>query len=602
MLASHAMLEAARKRGGVDLSRLLVALLLILCLAKVCLLFVLAVNSRYATDEYGQAEYSRYLGDFYQQFDPIKNVLYAYFFQLAHGLSDDSVELMLTARLQGFALALGMIALCYSISRRLGAGRSASLFSVFVLLSFSTFMERAFRVRADTLAVFLALAGLWVALGADGKPIKWRGLARWLHAFGAGLLVGAAFLSTQKAAYHALALGLGYLVVGIRSAWTRESPRLRATGTILAPAAVFSSGWAASVLLYAVYFGGTDFPRTLKVVFTAPLRIALHGDEAYQDLWIFVYQTLTRNQLAYGLCFIGLALAVFRFRRLAPRQLLALTVGSVLTVLVLRHNQPWPYVFVLLIPFLAPWSTEVVHGLRPRARKPELDGDGQGLERRQTVALLLLAGALALSFPRNFFVLRYDNLAQDRVASKAEAMLGSQDSYADGVGMIPTRHRAGDRWWWDAATQIEIRRAALRGDFTAVQETFDDRPKLWIINYRVQALEPLLGPRLEASYVRVDPNILLAGTRLVTGAEREFVAMWPGPYRLYGVDGRPLDLPFQVDGREVRGEIPIAAGPHLVQFAGPTPGEAFLLPDGLELTGPLPATLPPRPLFSQVYQ
>lgn len=603
MLASHAMLEESRGRERVDLSRLLVVLLLALCITKVCLLLSMAVGSRYAADEYVQAEYSRHLGDFYQRFDPIKNVLYAYYFQLAHRLSDDSVELMLTARLQGFALALGMIALCYAIARRLGGSRPASLSAAFVLLSFSTFMERAFRVRADTLAVFLALAGLWVALGGWREPEGRRGPGRWLHAFGAGLLVGAAFLSTQKAAYHALALAVGYLAVGIRSRWTRSGsrPRWRDAATALAPAVLFSGGWIASVVAYAVHFGGTDFPRILVVMFTSPLQVALHGDEVYEDLWVFLYQTLTRNQLAYGLCFMGLALALVRFRRLDPRKVLALVVAMVLTVLVLCHNQPWPYVFVLLIPFLAPWSTEVVGQLSPRAGHGELDADGEGLGRREVVVLLLLTGVLTLSFPRNFFFLRYDNLLQDQVAARAEAMLGPGDSYADGVGMIPTRRRAGERWWWDAATQIEIRRAALRGDFTALQETFDDRPKLWIVNYRVQALDPLLGPKLEASFVRVDPNILLAGTRLTSGEARRFPAVWAGPYRLYDPMGRALTSGFQVDGHEVRGVAHLEAGLHTVTWTGSATDEALLLPSDLRLTGPIPAEAPPRPLFAQVY-
>lgn len=602
------------------LPRLLGPLLLVLCVTKVCLLLVAAVNSRYVADEYIQADYSRYAeaGGFYDSFQPIKTVLYAYYFRAARELADSSVELMFFARLQGFVLAVGMVLLVYAITRRLGADRVSALFAVLVLLAFSNFMERSFRVRSDNLATVFALAGLWVAVGKDAAlPVR-QALRRSWRPLVVGLLVGAAFLSTQKAVYHALALGLGYLALGARlgarrtrapedpSAAPETAGRLSRGLSALAPAALFSAGWVVSVLLYAVYFGGTGVLRVLERVFLAPRQVALHGGEVYRELWVSLYHTVHRNQLALGLCLLGLVLALRRWRRLDPRQALSLVVAAVLTVLVMTHNQPWQYVFVLMLPFLAPWALEVIDWLAPAGASPRRPA--------RPAVIALFAALLLLSFPRNFYALRLDNSEQDRVAARAESLLAPGERYADGLGMLPNRPRAGERWWWDAATKIEISRAAARGDFTVLHETLDDQPKLWLITYRLHDLRSLVGPFLSSSYLPVDPNILLSGAPVDRDGETRFVAAWAGRYGLYDRDGKPLAVPFRIDGREVSGEVELAVGTYRLQLGpatgaatgpatGPAsgPASAVLLPAGLSLAGPLPAPGPPVRLFADVY-
>lgn len=601
MLASRLMPQEPRGHRSVDLPRLLVVILLILCTTKVCLLLMMAVTSRYVADEYQQAGYARQIETgFYQALDPVKTVLYAYFYRFAHQVSDSAVELMLVARLQGFVLALGMALLVFGATRRLGGGRTEGLFAVWVLLSFSTFMERAYRVRSDTLATFLALAGLWVAVGdrrgsdstADRPPSLRRPLL-------VGLLVGAAFLSTQKTAYHALAFGLGYVGVGLRDALSGgvAASKLRDLLRSLLPAVSFCGGWAVSVLAYAVYFGGLDALHVLSVVFLDPLEFALHADEAYGNWWMFLYQTFNRNQLAYGMCFAGLALALVRWRRLPSQRLLALTVALVLTLLVLNHNQPWPYVFVLLLPFLAPWSVEVVDWLAPRETS-----HGSSQSGRRAAVLLLFTAILVLAFPRNFFFLNSNNRLQNQIVAKAEALLGPEDHYADGLGMIPTRPRAGEQWWWDAATLIAIRNSAAKQDFTVMNDTFLDQPKLWIINYRVEAVEFLLRSSFPLSYVAVDPNIYLAGSRVPPGETVELVAPWTGVYELYGADGEPRDGELLVNGRRVSSPVALEAGPYHLELADPETEDRFLLPAGSRLDGPLPAQSSPRSLFEGSYR
>ncbi len=565
--------EPARR---VDLRRLFLLAAAVYCAAKLALLAALAWNTQFVMDEFSQAAYSiRIPAGFYENLDPQKTVLYVYFYQLARLLSDGAVELMHLARVQTLGLALGMLGFAYATLRNLGARRAEALFAVCVLLSFSNFMERSFRIRSDNVAVFLACAALWLA---TRRGVESRGAA-----LGAGVLVGAAFCSTQKAAYFFAAFALAYLLHWV-VAWRRHGP----SGRALTPGLAFGAGWVAAVLAYAVYFGGAGFTRVLAMIFSSPAEVALHADEFYTGLSRYIGQTLIRNPLAYALCLAGLLAAARRWKALSDARRLALVVSLVMTVLIALHNQPWPYVFMMALPFLALWSGEAVEQLAPA---PE----------RRAVTMLVLTALLAVSLGRNVAYLDNHNLYQCLVVAQAESLLGPEDRYADGIGMVATRHLAAGSDWWDAMNATLLRRAAQAGDHSAVDRIFRDRPRVWIDTYRLQALAPFLEPYFEDAYVRVYPNVLLAGRQIAAEPAR-FVAWWPGAYRLYGEDGQPLDRPYLLDGRELRGETRIDAGVHQVALAPPSEESvAFLLPAGLTLP-PLPARGRPISLFARVYE
>jgi hypothetical protein len=45
-----------------------------------------------------------------------------------------------------------------------------------------------------------------------------------------------------------------------------------------------------------------------------------------------------------------------RIAELGQRQRIALIFSVVITVLVFAHNQPWPYVFIMALPFMSLWA------------------------------------------------------------------------------------------------------------------------------------------------------------------------------------------------------------------------------------------------------
>jgi hypothetical protein len=540
------------------------------CALKLALLAFAAAHVQFSMDEYHQGGHTNLIAGFYRTFDPIKSVLYVYWYSLARRLTHDTASFMLGARLQSLLLALAVVAMVFHLARRLGRDRLAALFTVAVLLSFSNFMERAYDIRADTVALAFVVLALVVAVGGEPRPAR---------AALVGLLVAAAFLCTQKALYSVVAFGLAWL---LGSAAPRH-PRWTLT-------TAYAGGWGAGMIAYGIWFGGLHFARVLHMVLWSPLQYARHGGDLYPGLRLhFLVQTLARNPVAYALAVAGLILACRRWRRATDNERFAIAVSLVLVPLVFAHNQPWPYELVMALPFLSLWAVELPSSLQAR-----YGGDA---------GVWLLGACLLLvpTVPRNFDHLRYDNAFQNRVSEQAEALLGPRDCYADGIWMVPSRRHCTRAWLWPGEL-LDVADARLRGEPTEIDALLAAQPKLWILNYRLDALRVVLGEPLRRGYVRVYPNVMLAGAAIVAGQETVFDNRWAGRYRLYDRDGRPSDAPFLLDAAKATGEVAIDLGRHrLTPADGDSTPVRFLFPADVAVPGPLPVRAPPYPLFENIY-
>jgi hypothetical protein len=564
-------MESTSRAGRVD-SGLWIAsgACVLLILVKVPLLVLASLRARIVMDEFFQAAFSIVIPDgLYRGYDPVKTVLYAYVFDLARSVTHDAASLMLAARVEGLVLALFVALLVGWMGRRLGGTAAESAFSVAVLLSFSNFMERSFRVRSDSVSVFFIASAMMAA--------TWSGVRA--AAF-SGLLAGAAFLSTQKAALAVAALGVGW-------AWGALRPTSRALA--IRETLAFAAGISSAILGYVAWFGGlgTGALAVLRMVFVSPLRFAAHALGIYGGLDIYVTQTFTRNLIPYALCAAGVIFAAHRFRELPDGARRLLVVAVVVPPCVFFGVQTWPYVFVLPIVALSVFSFEVPRALARRA---------PGLASR---VLLVLVAALVLSVPRNLRYVRASNEDQLSIVREVESLLGLEDRYLDGTWMIATRRHVG--WiWWDAQAVGVVVEAARRGDFSELDAAFAEQPKVVILNYRTQTLAPLLARYVVRSYVRVSPNVLLSGVQINGAGETPFESRWAGRYRLYDGKGQPWNTALYMDGNAVDGELQVGLGRHRVALRDLT-GPGFLLPAGLRLPGSLPETRPPRDVFHGVY-
>lgn len=535
--------------------------------AKIILLFILAWNTRFVMDEFVQLGWAKFLND--QLFVtnwPVKAVGFAMFYKLAHLIGWDARSTLLIGRLGTALLACGTIALIYGCARALGKERPVALAIVLVMVSFSNIMERIFRTIAEPLAVFFAAASLFVVLRGQGKA---RAIVL------AGFLTGLAFLTTQKSIYFNVALGMALVGSALIE---RRIVRALTQGALLV------AGWLMAIAAYCLVFGGSDFAAVAKQMFLAPADNAFHGADPYGSLRIYVLQTLTRNAALYLFCAIGLVIGVLRIRRLDNPGRVALIFTLFITVFVFSHNQPWPYVFVMALPFLALWSVELFEcdAIRPLYR---------------TTAAAAMAIAIAMSFAVNLLYLRHDNRQQLDLVTRAESLLDVNDPYFDGVGMLPNRREASGVWLDRNAVQQTLHDGKLSAAFRMFE---DSPPKLLIWTYRLDAIESVVGQQINAGYVRVSPNLWLAGRRLVPGQPVKFMVPLAGTYRLYREDGQSVEGTVDVGGTAYGSPIHLNAGPKAVTLIARSNETLLLLPAG-SYVGRFSAGPDNKALFSGVY-
>ena len=547
--------------------------------AKLVFLVALALNSAFVMDEYWTVVHGLFgLDRLYKDIWPAKTVLYAPVFRIPHLVGEGAVEVMLVARALMSAVALGALGLLYLVARQIGRSRLDAAFIVALVLSFRSQIEWAFLARPEPLALLYAMAALWLATRGRG------GLGLCLAA---GLVSGMAFLTLQKAAYFNLALGLALVGDGVaRRAWRDAA----------ASGAALVLGWGLVVGAYYLFFValGADLGQMLGYSLAGPaLQNALVGYQAYGDgLRSFLVRMVGNDLLLYLLCAAGLVMSGSRLRRMASPERRAWIFSVVIAILVFSHRSPWPYNFILAVPFLGLWGAVPFHAMPAARRVPRLAAFG------------ILVGAL--SFFYNVRYLGHDNAFQNQTVRRAESLLRPADRYFDGIGMVVDRQQAGGDLpgqvvSWDQLTISMIRAAAEQGDLQQIERIFGRAPKVWILTYRSDALSEWLAPYLEQSYVPIYADILITGVALLPGETATFRNWWPGTYRLYRSDGTPAQTGLEVDGRRVDGPLRLEQGRYDLRLA--KGGESlYLLP--ADIAGvPFDMTAPREraALFSRTY-
>lgn len=553
--------------------RIIAAAALAYLAVKMVLLVVTTLNAQYLMDEFAVVhEAGRIDGGLYQDMWPHRTALAALLYQIAFVAGDSAVEVMRWARLEAVALSLASLAVIYAIARSLGRRRSEAVFALCIVLAVSSFMERAFMARPEAPMLFFGACALWALTAAPGR------LSAVLVA---GVLAGTAFLTSQKAVYLDLALGLA--VVGERLAAGRPGQALAAGGVLVA-------GWAIAVAAYVGYFAlhGTDAMTLARWIFLGPpTDNAVQGHQVYEDLSYYVWQTLLRNPGVYLLCALGWLAAVITVARRSPAERIALIFTTVVAVSFYGvHPAPWPYNFILVIPFLGLWAPYLIEPLRPAPL------------RLQVVAGAVVLAILTSSFARNVHYLAFDNVAQVETIETAESLLAPNERYFDGTHMIVTRPLAAP-FWLQRGELLRILDNAARGDTSLVDEIFG-QPKVVIESYRTDTIEEVLAPYLRHSYVRVAPNVLLSGTALPSEAASDFVVQWEGVYRLRDVDGRPSDAALTVNGTTLSGAIRLKRGRYAVRLVEPSAEPLYLLPANAAIAIPA-APIVNRPLFANAH-
>ncbi|MEO0772705.1 MAG: hypothetical protein AAFZ04_05925 [Pseudomonadota bacterium] len=533
-----------------------IGLACVLFAAKIVFLGLLAVNTQLVMDEFWQFGQTKYLWNgFYDTIWPVKSVGYALWYAPAHWAGLDAASTVLAGRVWAFCTVLMTLGVIAGIGRRLGYSWLAILTILMLLLSVSTYMERSFRLRSETPAILFAALSLWVVL-RDGLPSLRSVLI-------AGALTGCAFLCTQKAIYFNFALGLALVVV----MW-------RGTGLLagLRTGAVLIAGWLGAIAAYSVLMGGTDALQVARQIFVGPAELATTGGSLYEGLRQFIIQTLMRNLPLYVIFGTGLVLALAQFRTGPPARLIAAMFTAVLTALIFAHNQPWPYIFAMCLPFLALWAPVLWD--RIVAAAPA----------RQKMAPIVVGLLVAMTFPRNVDYLDHSNAEQLDVIRTAEAILGEDGTYFDGIGMLPTAYDT-PRRWLDAPG---IRRVEQNPD-SLMKALRDTPPDLILETYRTDNLPDWFSDWVARHYVAIAPGFLVPGAQL-TEDSTEVTILREMTFDLAADE----DTQVTRDGDPVPLPLTLSPGRYTVSATRPAP----LIPQGV--TPPARQT-PRAPLFSQIY-
>jgi hypothetical protein len=540
--------------------------------AKLILLLTYAYGMRWVMDEFGQGTSGRLLDvGLYTVVDPIKTALplVASHEALRLGSSVGEVFLWLRGGTTLAALLTVLVTACTAHSLHHRRWRW-TLFVVVMLLCFSNFMEQSFRVRSDSYAALFSVVG-FMCLMRTKNTLRSVVLS--------GVMVGCAFLCTQKAIYVVAALGLGHLV---RARVASDGAHWFVVMLWYGCGAVFS------LVVYALAFGGSNAPHVLFAMVASPLKVSTHVLSAamFPGIRGYVLQTLERNWFEYALCAAGIGVTLARPSQYEPRVPAGAVVVVLVTASVFSHPQPWPYVFVLCLPFLVLWAPFALCRIETRY---------------QVLVVLGTSAALSVSLVRNLEVLSHDNRLQFAVAAEAESMLSPTDVYFDGVGMIPTRHIAGVHpwWWWDIPTLAGLEQEFESGSSFHFASVADAPIKVWILNYRLLRMQDRLQPLWANGTVRVAPAILVSGRLIPSGASVQFRNLWRGRYVTVDETGRRTPETLLVDGVACETPCPISNGEHQVSSAASE--LRFLLPADVKLSQPLPISGPVPNLYAEVY-
>jgi hypothetical protein len=303
----------------------------------------------------------------------------------------------------------------------------------------------------------------------------------------------------------------------------------------------------------------------------------------YGGLRNFVWQTLARNLLLYLFCFAGMLLTLLRFHQVEQRTRIALIFTVVITALVFTHDQPWPYVFIMALPFVALWAPMPL----------ELFADQK---RHLAIASAVLALAVGMSFVRNLNYLSLDNRAQLALVDRAEKLVSPDDIYFDGVGMLPNRDEP-SLLWLDRQSVVRTLQEGPQSE--AYRIIAGSRPTVILWSYRMGAIAPVVGSALQNSYVQVAPNLRMLGRKLDRQETVRFDVPRTATYALFNEAGNQLSGRVSVNGQTLSAPVRLERGIATVTLED-GPGTALLLPEG-RYAGLLSRGSDDDQLFANVY-
>lgn len=550
----------SRKR--VDVATLIPGLFI---LGYVVLLYWCTLYARLIMDEFLLISWS---GDLvsglrpYVDFIPYKTVLGSYVYCLPFFVTDKIENILLLGRQLGFLTAVASIAVLGVLHKRVFSSPKGALWAVLWTLTCSTFLERSFRIRVEMLTTLLALLAVW----------QFVSIQNWRRNLMAGIWLCLAFCVTQKAAFFIFAFFVAYWL-----AYAKPAARPVRDFVVFGAAGLFV------FLVYVVVFGfGGHYVEVVKTTLLGKSLAAVTLESSYEGLYRFYGQTFWRNMVFYGMSFSGLLYVLISWRSEAWEKKFAATFTLIVLLLLIVHRKPWPYVFVMVIPFLGLFA-----GHLSQTVFDALKGSPRLLV---ALAVLLCVIVIPNSIRRFTEHMQIDIFPQLQTVRSAEAALGLDDVYFDGICMIGTRRHVrlgsldgtGAEAPLDNWSQIfdKRRRSILLENwetegprlFEALRKA---QCKVIIHNYRFESIPDEFQEFIDRHYTLMDLNVYVSGSE-ITSSPQTVHPIWGGDYgflakgdcRNVEIDGRPVS--------ELDGKIHLEPGEYTVRYEGN--GSLLLVP------------------------
>lgn len=481
--------------------------------------------------------------------------LMTYFIGVLHDPAQGSFDTTISVRRAMWLFVVAITLQTAAIGRTL-AGRWVALFAAAMLLAFSNFLGSSIQVRSDVMATALSLPALWV--------LTMRRSPRLAYLL-AGLSLGVAFVTTQKAVYFVVAFAVA---LSIRS-WSELGSLRAATRRVAELGVLAALGFALPVAaMFLVYWRLGALAPMIEQVFALGARAGLAA-ETYRGTWVHVPETLGRNP---GIWLLGVAgagglLARGLRRRVGehaasidPRLAAAGAWTLVLLLLYLQHTSKFPYVFINLAPGLALCGAVILIRLAEAAFAPPIEIDWRTLcWSIAVVAMLVLYPAYHVSKSMHSDLLE----TQREIMNRVDALTAPTDAVFDGIGIATTRAKATP--WSMMARWFDERAAGA--DYEVLGYLRQREPKVMIWNYRLPGLRRDEREFLERHFVNEWANIWVVGASTVAGGEQPDSTVDLLASATYVVEAEaPANV--RLDGRPIAGRLELAAGEHVVSVAG----------------------------------
>jgi hypothetical protein len=476
-------------------------------------------------------------------------------------LADDShgaFRAMISVRRLMWVATAGLFVGVYYLARGLFGVRSAA-WSVLLLAGFSNFLDRSIRVRTDLLSTALSFGALYFVC-ASTLTVRTMAIA--------GLCLGLAFITTQKAAYFVLAFAVALTARAWIEGRLHPHPIRRYLLMASASGAVFFIPLG-GIALWAQLTDRLD--ELIDQCFRYGVQTGLVA-QTYSWTTIFMWESMERSPGFWAFGIIGAAaLTAHALRpprddtdetRLARARLGALGLWSVtMLALIGRHTVKFPYVFMTLAPCLAlagafPLSWLGNYALDRVRSRPAI-----------AVAILAAVAVVLVGIPARDHFMNLEAgriVTQRQVMERAEALAAPDEAIFDGIGIVVTRRRA-TPWSMTARWQQERMAGA---DYDLIGALRESRPTVSISNYRMKQLFPLEQAFITRYFVHDWANVFVVGTKIEFEApddqEVEVDLLATADYAILSPD----NLPVLIDGRQAQDIERLEAGKHRVAMPG----------------------------------